>query len=85
MENEVWAGYEIHIFYSGKEEAYVAEVSGLARCVAWGESCEEALTQARGAIRAHYQLVREREDASPEPPAGSRAWAPARRRSPACR
>lgn len=64
-------GYEIRLFYSGDDEAYVAEVSGLTRCVAWGGSCEESLVQAQGAIRAHYQLVRERGDAVPEQASGS--------------
>ena len=45
------ARYEIDIFWSIEDEAYVAVVPALPDCSAWGASRDEALGRAQEAIR----------------------------------
>ena len=44
--------YEIDIFWSNEDGFFVACVPDLENCAAWGNSYEEALSQAHVAIRA---------------------------------
>lgn len=59
--------YEIDIFYSTADEAYIANVPELEYCSAWGESYEEALAQVQVAIRGHLRVAREHGDPIPRP------------------
>ncbi|MGH3088106.1 MAG: type II toxin-antitoxin system HicB family antitoxin [Rubrobacteraceae bacterium] len=51
--------YEIDIFWSEEDDAFVANVPELTYCSAWGETCEEALREVLVAIDLHLQTVRE--------------------------
>ncbi len=59
--------YEIDIFWSDEDEAYIAVVPDLEYCSAWGETREEALAQAQDAIRGHINVRRKYGDPTPEP------------------
>ncbi len=51
--------YEIDIFWSDEDDAYIANVPELAYCSAWGETYDEALAEAQVAIRGHLRVLRE--------------------------
>jgi len=59
--------YEVIIYWSKEDEAYVAEVPQLAGCAAHGDSQEEALRNAQDAIRLWIETAREFGDPIPEP------------------
>lgn len=59
--------YEIDIFYSGEDEAYVANVPELPYCSAWGENYEEALAEVRVAMDLYLESLAEDGREAPEP------------------
>lgn len=59
--------YEIDIFWSDEDDAYVAVVPDLPYCSAWGETYEEALAQAKVAITGHLKVAEKYGDPIPEP------------------
>ncbi len=59
--------YEIIIFWSEEDEAYVADVPELPGCMAHGRTYEEALSQARQAMDLWIETARELNRAIPEP------------------
>ena len=59
--------YEVIIYWSKEDEAYVAEVPQLAGCAAHGDSQEGALRNAQDAIRLWIETAREFGDPIPEP------------------
>ncbi len=59
--------YEIDIFYSEQDEAYIANVPELPYCSAWGESYEQALAEVQVAMELHLSTLREEGREIPEP------------------
>jgi predicted RNase H-like HicB family nuclease len=59
--------YEIIIFWSDEDDAFVADVPELPGCMAHGSSYEEALANAREAINLWLNTAREFGDPIPEP------------------
>lgn len=59
--------YEIDIFWSDEDDAYIAVVPDLPYCSAWGETYEEALAQVKVAIRGHLKVIERYGDPIPEP------------------
>lgn len=59
--------YEIIIFWSDDDQAFVAEVPELTGCMAHGESHEAAIGQAKEAIQLWIDTAREFGDPVPEP------------------
>ena len=59
--------YEIIIFWSAEDAAFVAEVPELAGCMAHGATHEEALANAKEAMRLWIDTAKEFEDPIPEP------------------
>ncbi|KAB2849351.1 MAG: type II toxin-antitoxin system HicB family antitoxin [Hyphomicrobiaceae bacterium] len=59
--------YEIIIFWSDEDQAFVAEVPELAGCMAHGSSPDEALKQAQAAIGLWIETAREFGDPVPVP------------------
>jgi predicted RNase H-like HicB family nuclease len=59
--------YEIIIFWSDEDDAFVADVPELPGCMAHGSSYEEALANAREAISLWLNTAREFGDPIPEP------------------
>ncbi len=59
--------YEIIIFWSDEDDAFVADVPELPGCMAHGSSYEEALANAREAINLWLNTAREFNDPIPEP------------------
>lgn len=59
--------YEIIIYWSDEDNAYVAEVPELPGCMAHGESYELALKNAREAIQLWIKTAEEFNDFIPEP------------------
>ncbi len=59
--------YEIDIFYSAEDEAYIANVPELTYCSAWGDTYEEALEQVQVAMELHLQTLREEGRPVPDP------------------
>jgi len=59
--------YEIIIYWSESDQAYVAEVPQLAGCAAHGGSEEAALREAKEAIQLWVDSAREFGDPIPEP------------------
>lgn len=67
MDVETIPRYEIEIFWSDEDEAYIATVPDLPYCSAWGGTYEEALTQVQDAIRGHIEVRLETGRPVPEP------------------
>ncbi len=67
MQQQEVPKYEIDIFWSDEDDAYIAVVPELPYCSAWGETYEEALAQAEVAIRGHLRVRRETGRSIPEP------------------
>jgi predicted RNase H-like HicB family nuclease len=63
----VEARYEVDIFWSDEDQAYIAVVPDLPYCSAWGETREEALAQIQDAIRGHIKVRQKYGDPIPEP------------------
>ena len=59
--------YEVIIYWSKEDDAYVAEVPQLAGCAAHGESQEVALRNAQEAITLWIETAKEFSDPIPEP------------------
>lgn len=59
--------YEIIIYWSKEDGAFVAEVPELAGCMAHGRTRKEALEQAEEAIQLWLDTAREFQDFIPEP------------------
>lgn len=59
--------YEIIIFWSDEDEAFVADVPELPGCMAHGSSYEEALSNAQEAIALWLNTAREFGDPIPVP------------------
>ena len=59
--------YEIIIFWSDDDEAYVADVPELPGCMAHGSSYEEALSNAKQAMDLWLRTAQEFGDTIPEP------------------
>ena len=59
--------YEIIIFWSAEDDAFVAEVPELPGCMAHGGTQEEALTNAKEAMQLWIDTAREFGDPIPEP------------------
>jgi len=58
--------YEIMIYWSNEDEAYVADVPELPGCMAHGDSHEAALANANEAIKLWIDTAREFGDPVPE-------------------
>ena len=65
--NKLEAHHKIEIFCCVEDGTYVAIVTDLPHCSAWGETHEEALAQAQDAIRGHIKDRQEYGDPIPEP------------------
>ena len=59
--------YEVIIYWSKEDDAYIAEVPQLAGCAAHGASQEEALRNAQYAAELWMETAREFGDPIPEP------------------
>jgi predicted RNase H-like HicB family nuclease len=59
--------YEVIIYWSEEDEAFVAEVPQLPGCAAHGSSQEAALASAQEAIRLWLDTAKEFGDPIPEP------------------
>lgn len=59
--------YEVIIYWSKDDEAFIAEVPQLAGCAAHGDSQEEALRNAQEAISLWIETAKEFGDPIPEP------------------
>jgi len=59
--------YEIIIFWSNEDEAFIADVPELPGCKAHGDSPQEALNNAQEAISLWIDTAREFGDPVPEP------------------
>ena len=59
--------YEIIIYWSNEDEAFIAEVPELAGCAAHGNTQEEALRNANDAIQLWIDTAKEFGDPVPEP------------------
>ncbi|HXP87427.1 MAG TPA: type II toxin-antitoxin system HicB family antitoxin [Bryobacteraceae bacterium] len=59
--------YEVIIYWSKEDDAFIAEVPQLAGCAAHGASPEEALRNAQDAIALWIETAKEFGDPIPEP------------------
>jgi predicted RNase H-like HicB family nuclease len=59
--------YEIIIYWSGEDSAFIAEVPELPGCMAHGDSQESALASAKEAIQFWLDTARETGREVPEP------------------
>ncbi len=59
--------YEVIIFWSAEDEAYVVEIPELPGCMAHGATQEEALANVKSAERLWLDTAREFGDAIPVP------------------
>ncbi len=59
--------YEIIIYWSHEDQAFIADVPELPGCMAHGSSHEAALTEAHEAIRLWIDTAKEFGDPVPEP------------------
>ena len=59
--------YEIIIYWSMEDQAFVAEVPELPGCMAHGSTYEEALVQIQLAMELWLETAREYNDPIPEP------------------
>jgi predicted RNase H-like HicB family nuclease len=59
--------YEIIIFWSAEDEAFIAEVPELPGCMAHGATQEEALANAKDAAKLWIKTAREFGDPIPDP------------------
>jgi len=59
--------YEIIIYWSNEDQAFIAEVPELPGCMAHGGSRESALASVNGAIQLWIKTAREFGDPVPEP------------------
>ncbi len=59
--------YEIIIYWSAEDDAFVADVPELPGCMAHGKTHESALRNAKSAIRLWIRTAKEFNDLIPEP------------------
>lgn len=59
--------YEIIIYWSSEDEAFIAEVPELPGCMAHGNTPEDALKNAKEAIQLWIDTAKEFGDTIPEP------------------
>lgn len=59
--------YEVIIFWSAEDEAFVAEVPELPGCMAHGDTQEEALANAKQAMQLWTDTAKEFGDPVPQP------------------
>lgn len=59
--------YEIIIYWSAEDDAYIAEVPELQGCMAHGENYESALKNAKEAVQLWIKTAKEFNDPIPEP------------------
>ncbi len=59
--------YEIILFWSKEDDAYIAEVPELPGCMAHGVTQEEALASAKDAMELWIETAKEFGDPIPEP------------------
>ena len=59
--------YEIIIFWSNEDDAYIAETPELPGCMAHGKTHEDALKNAKDAIGLWIETAKEFNDWIPEP------------------
>lgn len=59
--------YEIIIYWSDEDNAYIAEVPELRGCMAHGENYESALKNAKEAVQLWIKTAKEFNDPIPEP------------------
>jgi predicted RNase H-like HicB family nuclease len=59
--------YEIIMYWSKEDEAFIAEVPELPGCMAHGDTQEEALANIKEAMRLWLDTAREFGDSVPEP------------------
>ena len=59
--------YHINIFYSEKDEGYIADIPDLAHCSAFGNTPEEALSEALIAKKAWLDAARAEGKSIPVP------------------
>lgn len=59
--------YEVIIYWSNDDDAFIAEVPELPGCAAHGDTPETALSQAQGAMRLWLETAEEFGDPIPEP------------------
>ena len=62
--------YEIILYWSDEDAAFIAEVPELPGCIAHGESQEEALKNVSDAMRLWIDTARKFGDAIPQPNCG---------------
>jgi predicted RNase H-like HicB family nuclease len=67
--------YEIIIFWSEEDKAYVADVPELPGCLAHGDTQEAALANAKQAIDLWLETARECNDPIPQPKGRRLAYA----------
>lgn len=67
--------YEIIIYWSDEDQAYIAEVPELPGCSAHGDSYESALANAKDAISLWIETAKEFNDPIPEPKCRRLAYA----------
>lgn len=59
--------YEVHIFWSDEDEAFIAEVPDLAGCMADGATYEEALANAQIVINQWIETAQSLDRVIPKP------------------
>lgn len=59
--------YEIILYWSAEDDAFIAEVPELPGCMAHGDTQEEALANVKDAMRLWVDTAREFGDPIPEP------------------
>ena len=59
--------YHINIFYSEEDEGYIADIPDLAHCSAFGDTPEEALSQALVAKKVWLEAARAEGKPTPKP------------------
>ena len=67
--------YEVIIYWSDEDQAYVAEVPELPGCSAHGETYESALSNAKQAIALWIETAKEFNDPIPSPKGRRLAYA----------
>ena len=59
--------YDINLFWSDRDESWVADVPDLKSCAAFGDTPEEALAEARVAIQGWIETATAHDMPIPEP------------------
>ncbi len=59
--------YEINIFWSDEDDAFIAIVPDLPGCSAWGNTYEKALAEVRIAMELYLETLQEEGRETPEP------------------